>query len=227
MYAEHRYAPPQSRTVSLGGALLINGALIAGLIFAAPNVIPKGPEDGITVIPIRDPIDPPPIDQPKPKPDPREAQMPIPTAPTPEIRTQSPNDSETTEIIPRDPVPPLPPLPEPGPTYVAETKPPLPPLVTVVPELLRSRAMPLVGSARSQKYLKVCCCVSVSRSSSEMAGNLSAGSNVVINLQLKFPPSIFLSTDVKVVVMRKLYGVKYASVPVGLMVTVLSPWLKV
>jgi len=132
MYAEHRYAPPQSRTVSLGGALLINGALIAGLIFAAPNVIPKGPEDGITVIPIRDPIDPPPIDQPKPKPDPREAQMPIPTAPTPEIRTQSPNDSETTEIIPRDPVPPLPPLPEPGPTYVAETKPPLPPLVTAV-----------------------------------------------------------------------------------------------
>jgi protein TonB len=129
MYAEHRYAPPQSRTVSLGGAFLINGALIAGLIFAAPNVISHGPEDGITVIPIRDTIVPPPLDETRPKPDPRVAQMPTPTAPEPEIRTETPNDSETTTVIPRDPTPALKPLPEPGPTYVPETTPPLPPLV--------------------------------------------------------------------------------------------------
>jgi protein TonB len=133
MYAEHRYAPPRSRTVSLGGAFLINGALIAGLIFAAPNVISHGPEDGITIIPIRDPVEPPPVDDAKPKPDPRDAQMPKPTAPDPEIKTESPNSSATTTIIPDRPVPPLPPIPEAGPTYVPETlRPPLPPLVTAV-----------------------------------------------------------------------------------------------
>lgn len=130
MYAEHRYAPPRSRTVSLGAALLINGALIAGLIFAAPNVIPRDPEGGITVIPVRDPIEPPPVDDVKPKPDPREAQMPRPTAPEPRIKTDSPNSSETTTAIPERPIPPLPPIPEAGPTFVPETPPaPLPPLV--------------------------------------------------------------------------------------------------
>ena len=41
MVAEHRYTPPQSRAASFGAALLINGALIAGLIFAAPEVAEK------------------------------------------------------------------------------------------------------------------------------------------------------------------------------------------
>jgi len=128
MYAEHRYAPPKSRTVSLGGALLINGALIAGLIFAAPNVLTKSPEGPITVIPIHDAPEPPPIDQPKPRTDPRNPQMPEPNAPKPEISTSSINTTTTTTVIDK-PVPPLPPLPETGPTFVPEPPPPLPPLL--------------------------------------------------------------------------------------------------
>jgi protein TonB len=127
MYAEHRYAPPKSRTVSLGGALLINGALIAGLIFAAPNVIPKGPEDGINVIPIRDPVEPPPIDLPKPKPDNR-AENPTPAAPDPFIKSKSDNDTKTTPVIGDPPLPPLPKVDD-GPIFVPEPSPPLPSLL--------------------------------------------------------------------------------------------------
>ncbi|WBY06893.1 TonB family protein [Sphingomonas sp. 7/4-4] len=128
MYAEHRYAPPKSRTVSLGSALLINGALIAGLIFAAPNVIPKGPEDGINVIPIRDPLEPPPIDLPKPKPDNRAAQNPTPQAPDPFIKSESENTTKTTTDIGDPPLRPMPKAEE-GPIFVPEPPPPLPPLL--------------------------------------------------------------------------------------------------
>jgi glutamyl-tRNA synthetase len=65
--ATHR---PDRALSAWGAPSLINGALIAGLIFAAPNVISHGPEDGITIIPIRDPVEPPPVDDAKPKPDP-------------------------------------------------------------------------------------------------------------------------------------------------------------
>lgn len=131
MYAEHRYAPPQSRTVSLGGALLINGALIAGLIFAAPNVISKGPEGGIKVIDIFDPPAPPP-DEPKlqPKAQPRDARIAEPTAPEPRVPTESDNPLKTGPII-HGPI--LPPLQPPSGTgdggAVLDPAPPLPPLV--------------------------------------------------------------------------------------------------
>lgn len=138
MYAEHRYAAPKSRTVSLGGAFLINGALIAGLIFAAPNVIPKGPEDGITVIPIRDPVEPPPIDLPKPKPDNRAAHNPTPTAPDPFIKSESDNETKTTPVIGDPPLPPLPKA-EDGPIFVPEPPPPLPPLVGAEQDLRFAR----------------------------------------------------------------------------------------
>lgn len=128
MYAEHRYAPPKSRTVSLGGALVINGALIAGLIFAAPNIISKGPEGGITVIPIIDPVEPPPIDLPKPKPDNRAAQNPTPQAPDPFVKSETSNETKTTTEIGDPPLPPLPNVAE-GPIFVPEPPPPLPPLV--------------------------------------------------------------------------------------------------
>ncbi|WP_029936880.1 energy transducer TonB [Sphingomonas sp. UNC305MFCol5.2] len=138
MYAEHRYAAPKSRTVSLGGAFLINGALIAGLIFAAPNVIPKGPEDGITVIPIRNPVEPPPIDLPKPKPDNRAAQNPTPTAPDPFIKSESDNETKTTPVIGDPPLPPLPKA-EDGPIFVPEPSPPLPPLIGAEQDLRFAR----------------------------------------------------------------------------------------
>jgi len=138
MYAEHRYAAPKSRTVSLGGAFLINGALIAGLIFAAPNVIPKGPEDGITVIPIRNPVEPPPIDLPKPKPDNRAAQNPTPTAPDPFIKSESDNETKTPPVIGDPPLPPLPKA-EDGPIFVPEPSPPLPPLIGAEQDLRFAR----------------------------------------------------------------------------------------
>jgi protein TonB len=135
MYAEHRYVPRQSRTVSLGAAFLINGALIAGLIYSAPNVISKVRDREITLIDILDPPEPPPIDLPKPKLAPRDAQMPTPTAPEPTIKTSTPNETATTTDI-GPPVPPLPPVPNVGPTYVPETMPaPMPPLMVAEQDL--------------------------------------------------------------------------------------------
>src|SRR5262245_22377571 len=129
MYAEHRYAPPKSRTVSLGGAFLINGALIAGLIFAAPNIVPGVKRPDIKIIDILDPPVPPP-DQPKPapKPDLRAAQNPTPQAPDPLIRTDSENTTKTTIEIGDPPLPPMPKAAD-GPIFVPEPPPPLPPLV--------------------------------------------------------------------------------------------------
>lgn len=61
MYASRSSA---SRPVSAGAALLINGGLIAGLMFAAPEFIPKAPNKTFTgtQIPLADP--PPPDPQP-------------------------------------------------------------------------------------------------------------------------------------------------------------------
>jgi protein TonB len=129
MYAEHRYAPRQSRAISFGGAFLINGAVLGGMLFyLAPNVISAGPADPIKIINIRNPVEPPPIDLPKPKTDPREAQMPQPHAPRPVIETDSTNLTKTTPVVTPS-LPPLPPLPA-GPTFVPETAPPpVPPLM--------------------------------------------------------------------------------------------------
>lgn len=65
MYASRSSA---SRPISAGAALLINGALIAGLIFAAPEIIPKPPDKTFTgtQIPLTDP--PPPDPQPRAQP---------------------------------------------------------------------------------------------------------------------------------------------------------------
>lgn len=129
MYAEHRYTPRQSRAISFGGAFLINGAIVAGMLFyLAPNVISTGPAEPIKLIDIRNPVEPPPIDLPKPKTDPRESQMPQPDAPKPVIETDSTNLTKTTPVI-TPPLPPLPPLPA-GPAFVPETAPPpVPPLM--------------------------------------------------------------------------------------------------
>lgn len=128
MVAEHRYAPNQSRAVSFGAALVINGALIAGLIYAAPDVIEKlKPKDFITrQIPLPVP-DPQPVKEP-PKSDAKVRTMPRPNAPTPEVPTDSPNTTATTDTI-YPPVPPLPPVPEPGPVSLPEPAPALPPLI--------------------------------------------------------------------------------------------------
>lgn len=142
MYAEHRYEPRQSRSVSLGAAFLINGAVMAGIVFLiAPKIVPTTGEDRLKIIDIFDPPVPPPLDEPKPEPkaEPRTASAPLPTAPEPLFRTESTNTTRTTTEIP--PLPPLPDVAEkPGPANFAEPT-PLPPL-------------PFVNAAQDMRYLK-------------------------------------------------------------------------
>ncbi|MBO9621975.1 MAG: TonB family protein [Sphingomonas sp.] len=107
MYAEHRYQPRQSRSVSLGAAFAINGAVIAGmLLYLAPNFVPKT-GGTIHVIDVKDPPEPPPVDQPKPEPEarPRTSQEPLIVAPDPLVRTETSNATKTTEVIPLEPPP--------------------------------------------------------------------------------------------------------------------------
>ena len=138
MYANQRYQPPHSRGFSFGAALAINAAIIAGLIYSAPNVIKGVPHvfRG-TSIPL-DETPPPP-----PKPEPRIvkhniARAPLPTAPTTIVPTKSENTTETTTTI-YPPQPFQPKEAEPGPPVTAD-----PP--TVLP--------PLMGAAQDPRYLK-------------------------------------------------------------------------
>src|SRR5687767_11960615 len=65
------------------------------------------------------------------------------------------------------------------PVTIAMMPKPDPPVVTISPEVFLSLAKPLTGCAKSQKYLKVWRCTSVSNSSSGMRGNLSEESSRV------------------------------------------------
>lgn len=124
MYAEHRYQPRKPRAASLGAALLINGAIIAGLIYSAPNIIKTVPRifTGTNI-----PIDEPPQPEPKPIEKPRiENKTPVQpriVTPDPVIKTESETLFDTTKVIP----PELPPIAKPvdvGP--VATVEPPKP-----------------------------------------------------------------------------------------------------
>jgi protein TonB len=102
MYANQRYQPPQSRGFSFGAALAINAAIIAGLIYSAPNIIPHVPPifEGRNI-----PIDPTPPPEPEPQPKPVKrviAQAPLPTAPKPIIETRTNDTLRTTDVIPDD-----------------------------------------------------------------------------------------------------------------------------
>lgn len=130
MYANQRYQPPHSRGFSFGAALAINGAIIAGLVYSAPNIIKNVPTT-LILRDFKDPPVPPPIEEPKPQPKTETrnvAREPLPTAPKPEIVTKSENTAATTDII----YPPQPPLQpkaaEAGPPAAAE--PVLPPLMS-------------------------------------------------------------------------------------------------
>lgn len=67
MYASRYDGSRASRPLSAGAALLINGALVAGLIFAAPQIVPRDPERTFTTthIPNRPPPDPEPTVEPR------------------------------------------------------------------------------------------------------------------------------------------------------------------
>ena len=128
MYANHATSR-STRAVSLGGALLLNGAILGGLILAAPQVIPglKPPPTEVILIPETPP--PPPIpDTPPPDQPERAMDHPIVT-PDPRVDPQVDNDNPvrgTTEatdhpitrdiptggddLVNRDHPPPIPPL---------------------------------------------------------------------------------------------------------------------
>jgi protein TonB len=128
MYANRYDHSRASRPVSAGAALLINGALIAGLMFAAPEIIPDDKPDIFTGTAV--PIDPPPDPEPQPEkkriartPTARPLHQPEPRVPTP----------PTGPVLgaTRDPVPPNydPPVGPSGAGAVVIDPPPLPVLV--------------------------------------------------------------------------------------------------
>ncbi len=129
MYANRYDRSRASRPVSAGAALLINGGLIAGLMFAAPEIIPA-PDDGpLTTRNI--PITPPPPD-PQPTPVERKVAK-TPTTPPihqPDPRVVTPPTGPTLGTT-RDPVAPDngPPVGPAGAGTIVIDPPPLPVLV--------------------------------------------------------------------------------------------------
>ena len=99
---------------------------------------------------------------------------------------------------------------------------PEPPEVTRSPELLRSLARPETGWPKSQKYLKVCFCTSVSRESSVIRGNLSVVSMAVLNVVLIEVLSFLLSLEMSVLSTFNSYRVRFLSGFTGLITITLS-----
>jgi len=138
MYANQGYRPPHSRGFSFGAALAINAAIIAGLIYSAPNIIPKVTKVFTgTSIPIDETPPPPPLPQPKIK-EHVVARAPLPTAPKPVIQPQpTDNTTLTTDVIPDRTV--IEPTKEFGKPVIADP-PTMPP--------------PLLGAAQDPRYLR-------------------------------------------------------------------------
>jgi periplasmic protein TonB len=129
MHADTRYHAKAPRSVSFGAALAINGAIIGGLIFSAPNFLPKPQPKPFeaTNVPLPQPV---PIELEKPKPQPEKtvtATEARPTIPDPVIPTTSENRIEGTTVIP-DILPP-PRTIETGPTTVIDPPKPVPALI--------------------------------------------------------------------------------------------------
>ncbi|MFZ5748558.1 MAG: TonB family protein [Pseudomonadota bacterium] len=104
MYADQRYTAPGVRPGSLAAAFAVNGAILLGLIYAAPNILPGERPGAIPVINIKEvPIPPPlPVETPKPQVE-RQAREPVstpPVAPDPIVQTPNQQVIETTPRIP-------------------------------------------------------------------------------------------------------------------------------
>ncbi|WHU01622.1 energy transducer TonB [Sphingomonas sp. NIBR02145] len=140
MYAETRYRPQQSRTVSIGASLLFSGAIIIGMIYSSPNFVRIIRDTTLTTYPVEERL-PPPVEKPKeqPKPDPKPAMQPPVTAPDPVIKTMpTDNRIETTPDIPSV---------TPDNSKPVETGPVFKPEPRVEPAVL-----PLVGARRDPRY---------------------------------------------------------------------------
>lgn len=138
-YAASGYQPRKPRAVSLGAAFLINGAIIVGMIYSAPDVI-KGVTKTFPIINYEDPLPPPPTPEtPKeqPKTEQKTATQPLPTVPDPIVPTQAERTIEGTNVIPDQP---------PLPTKPVDTGPISQPEPRVEP------APPLIGAVRDKRY---------------------------------------------------------------------------
>jgi periplasmic protein TonB len=107
-YADTKTRPSPA---SLGGAFIINGLMIAGIIFAAPHITGDAP-DAPTMIEFITPpaLKPDPvIDRPKPDPNPGVIVKRLTQPPTPPLGAKSENDASVeTGLLPQPPLPPLP-----------------------------------------------------------------------------------------------------------------------
>ncbi|MBB5711207.1 TonB family protein [Sphingomonas xinjiangensis] len=138
-----RYTPPKSRTVSFGAAFLINGVIIAGLMFSAPHVLPGAPETILQTenIPLP-PVPPPEPPKPQPKVEQRDiAQAPAPYIPPAPIPVPQAPVLDGTDRLPLD-LPPPGPVAQPGPTTTGAVETPKP----VV--------LPLVGATQDPRYAR-------------------------------------------------------------------------
>ncbi|PVX31266.1 energy transducer TonB [Sphingomonas pokkalii] len=133
MHADTRYHAKAPRSLSLGAALALNGAIIAGLIFSAPDFLPKPkttPFEGRN-IPLPVPL---PTEAPKPLPkkiEPRTTSQP--TARDPIVPTHSDATIETSKTIP-DALPTIEKPADPGPTILPDLPKPMLPLVGANPD---------------------------------------------------------------------------------------------
>ncbi|HEX8300307.1 TonB family protein [Sphingomonas sp.] len=127
MYADQRYVPRSPRSLSLAGALAINGLVIAGLLSFVPDIVPKPPVTALETTNV--PIDPPPPPKPIEKPVIEQTPQQIdPYIPPVLIRQIERPVIAGTDILPTE-APPVGPVTNPGPTNVIEAPKPLPALI--------------------------------------------------------------------------------------------------
>lgn len=143
MHADSRYHANAPRSISLGAALAINGAILAGMIFAAPNVLVVHHPDTV-IEPIHlDRPPPPPIEDPKPVENIQPRSFTPPVAQKPLVDTTSKTEVETTTKITDTLAPISKPL-DPGPTTI---DPPLP-----VPALIGASTDPRYAQDFQPEY---------------------------------------------------------------------------
>ena len=128
MHADTRYHARTPRSASFGAALAINGAILAGMIFAAPNVlVVHHPETVVEPIHL-DRAPPPPEDETKPVEDVQPRTSAPPVAPKPLVESNSTTDIETTTKISDTPSSIEKPA-DPGPTTTIDPPKPVPALI--------------------------------------------------------------------------------------------------
>ena len=143
--SQDRYHRPEGlQSGSLGVSLLITGAMIAGMIYAAPHVVASRPSPVLQTenIPL---TPPPPVD---PKPQPKTAQpRSQPAAPRPEM-TFTPLPQPTVSIIPT----PLGPIGLPAPGPLASASPTAQPAAPPAPVLVDAQVDPRYLAALQPPY---------------------------------------------------------------------------